>query len=339
MTADTSVWDNPELLFATGDKIPRDHFGRPLVVPASGGKPVPYTRMTTVAEAPDDRYRLELWKMRMTALGIVERDDLHLAVAAHRDDKDELDRICDQAIEAAKASAGATMGTAIHALCDQWDRGQLDLNRVPAAFRKDVEAYARATEHLEAVDIEQFGVLDDYSVGGTWDRLYRTKSGRLVIGDTKTGKVIGQTKTGRRVEFGMGKIAVQLAGYSRATPYDYTTGQRGTSNPDRGVDQSFGIVMHIPAGQGTCELIEVNLTAGWEGFALALQVRQWRARRSLSRPYAGENVADPDLLDAIASAPDVTSLRLLWAENHAGGKWTDKHTAAAEQRKAELAAS
>lgn len=323
MSTDADFWTG----MAAAQDIPRDRYGRPLVVPRDGGKPVPYARMTTHAGAPDDTWALEKWKMRMTALGLVEREDLHLAVAAHRDDKDRLNKICDQAVEAAKASAGANVGTAIHALCDQWDRGELELARVPAAFRADVEAYARATEGFESVEIEQFGVLDDYSVGGTWDRLYRTKSGRLVIGDTKTGNV----------EYGMGKIAIQLAGYSRATPYDHGSGTRGTSNPDRGVDQAFGIVMHVPAGKGVCELIEVNLTAGWEGFLLAADVRRWRSRRNLSRPYAAEVNSDPDLLAQIATADSIGALRLLWASNHAT-RWTDEHTAAAAARKEELRA-
>lgn len=313
--------------FAT--EIPRDRWGRPLVVPPDQTtKTVPYTRMTTHVSATEDTWALEKWKMRMTALGVVEREDIHLAIAAHRDDKEHLNRLCDQAVEAAKASAGATKGTALHALLDQWDRGQLDLNKVPAAYRKDIEAYARATEHLEVVEIETFGVLDTFQVAGTWDRLYRTRTGRLVIGDTKTGSI----------EYGMGKIAGQLAGYSRATPYNHTTRTRATPNPDRGVDQEFGIVMHLPAGQGVCELVEVNLTAGWEGFLLATEVRKWRTRKGLHRPFVDERPIDTDLLVEIRQAATESELRLLWASNHAT-RWTDEHTAAAAARKAELRAA
>lgn len=309
-------------------EIPRDRWGRPLVAPPGGGKDVAYTRMTTHVGATEDTWALEKWKMRMTALGVVEREDIHLAIAAHRDDKRHLDKLCDQAVEAAKASAGATKGTALHALLDQWDQGVLDLSKVPAAYRKDIEAYAKATEHLEVVEIETFGVLDDYCVGGTWDRLYRTRSGRLIIGDTKTGSI----------EYGMGKIAGQLAGYSRATPYDHPTRTRSTSNPDREVDQAIGIVMHLPAGQGRCDLVEVNLTAGWDGFLLATEVRKWRNRKGLSRPYPGEKHVDADLLAQIAGATTESDLRLLWASNHAT-RWTDEHTAAAAARKTELRAA
>lgn len=312
--------------FAT--EIPRDRWGRPLVAPPGGGKAIAYTRMTTHVGATEDTWALEKWKMRMTALGVVEREDIHLAVAAHRADKKRLDELCDQAVEAAKASAGATKGTALHALVDQWDQGSLDLSTVPAAYRKDIEAYARATEGLEVVEIESFGVLDDWQVAGTWDRLYRTRSGRLLIGDTKTGSI----------EYGMGKIAGQLAGYSRATPYNHQTRARTTSNPDRGVDQECGIVMHLPAGQGTCELVDVNLTAGWEGFQLAAQVRKWRTRKGLHRPYTGEKVIDTDLLSEIETATTETELRTLWASNHAT-RWTDEHTAAAAARKQHLRAA
>lgn len=312
--------------FAT--EIPRDRWGRPLVAPPAGGKDIAYTRMTTHVGATEDTWALEKWKMRMTALGVVEREDIHLAIAAHRDDKKHLDQLCDQAVEAAKASAGATKGTALHALVDQWDQGTLDLTKVPAAYRKDIEAYAKATEHLEVVEIETFGVLDDFQVGGTWDRLYRTHSGRLLIGDTKTGSI----------EYGMGKIAGQLAGYSRATPYDHATRTRATPNPDRGVDQDIGIVMHLPAGKGTCDLVEVSLTAGWDGFLLATEVRKWRTRKGLHRPYTGEQIVDSDLLAQIEAADTVTELRDLWASNHAT-RWTDQHTAAAAARKEHLRAA
>lgn len=312
-----------------GQEIPRDRWGRPLVVPVAGGKPVSYTRATTYVGCLEDTYNLAKWQMRMTALGLVDREDLHLAVAAHRDDKDHLNKICDQAIEAAKAHAAATTGTALHSLTEQHDRGTLDLARVPAAYRKDIEAYASATDGLEVVEIEQFGVIDDLKIGGTWDRCVRGRDGRLRIADVKTGSV----------EWGMGKIAMQLSVYARCTAYTHAdpSPRRAVSNPDAGVDQDTAIVIHLPAGKGKCHLIEVDIAAGWEAVDLARQVRAWRARKDLARPH-GSSVAlaamDP-ILDQIKAAPDIGTLRLLWAQNHAS-RWTPAHTAAAAERKAYL---
>ena len=53
-------------------EIPRDRYGRPMVVPPKGGKPVPYTRTTTVAGSLDDGTGLVAWKLRMAAAGLTE---------------------------------------------------------------------------------------------------------------------------------------------------------------------------------------------------------------------------------------------------------------------------
>lgn len=312
--------------------IPRDRHMRPMIIPPGGGRPVPYTRCTTYVGALEDTYNLEKWKMRMVAIGLVDREDLHLAVAAHRDDKDHLNKICDQAVEAAKASAGATRGTALHALVDQWDRGTLDLTKVPAGYRDDIQAYARATEHLRVRQIEQFGVHDDIKVAGTWDRIYELPDGRAVIGDTKTGSI----------EWGMGKIAMQLAMYSRATPYDHETApgsERGTSNCGT-VDQTTAIVVHLPAGAGTCELVEVNIAAGWEAVSLAGQVRVWRARKDLGKPYSSASVSNREaslLADLICTATAVEHLHALWTAHRS--HWTDEHSELARARKNVLQAT
>lgn len=316
--------------FTALDPIPRDRWGRPLVVPPGGTKPTGYTRCTTYVGCLEDTYNLAKWQMRMTALGLVDREDLHLAVAAHRDDKEHLNKICDQAIEAAKAHAAATTGAALHSLTEQHDRGTLDLARVPAAYRKDIEAYAAATtDGLKVVEIEQFGVIDDLKIGGTWDRCVRGHDGRLRIADVKTGSL----------EWGMGKIAMQLSVYARCTAYTHAdpTPRRGVSNPDAGIDQDTAIVIHLPAGKGECHLIEVDIASGWEAVGLARQVRAWRARKDLSRPASSTPAAAPDpILDQIAAATEVGELRLLWANNHAHRWMNDIHTPAAAARKQQI---
>jgi hypothetical protein len=57
-------------------EIERDRYGRPLIIPESGGKPVAYTRATTIANSLDDGTALTAWKMRMAAIGLTVRNDL-----------------------------------------------------------------------------------------------------------------------------------------------------------------------------------------------------------------------------------------------------------------------
>lgn len=304
------------------DRDPR--YGRPYI--QVDGRKRTYQRATTLAGILDDRYGLELWGKRMVATGLAERDDLLLAAAAHKADKDKLNSICDKAIEAAKASAGATIGTAVHAFTDQLDRGTLDPATVPASHRKDVEAFAAATAGFEVLGIEVFGVLDDLEVAGTADRVYRRRrDGQIAIGDTKTGDIT----------YGAGKIAIQLGLYSRMKLYDTTTGERFLDMAEW-VDQDVGLVVHVPAGTGTCEVYEVDIAAGWESVRLACEVKAWRARKDWIRKVAEQQVApEVDLL--AAAIVNATSLQILTALYRASKDvWNDTHTLIAKARKAEL---
>jgi hypothetical protein len=258
--------------------IPRDRFGRPMVVPPGGHKPVGYTRCTTYVSALEDTYNLGKWQQRMVAIGLADRPDLLLAVSAsQRDDKAGLNRIADQAMDAAKAGAASTTGTALHALTERIDRGE-QLPIVPAAHLDDLDAYRAATRELEPLMIEQFTVLDELRIGGTPDRVVRYQ-GNAYIGDVKTGSI----------DYAAGKIAMQLAVYARSMPYDHATGER--SPYPEPVDTSRGIVIHLPAGTGRCELHWIDLDAGWDGVRLAGKVRDWRTRKGLLEPW---DVARPD---------------------------------------------
>ena len=159
----TDPFDTPG---QAAEDIQRDRFGRPLVVPPEGGRPVAYTRCTTYVDALEDKYNLQRWQQRMVAIGMADRPDLVLAAGAHRDDKAELGRIVDQAMDAAQAHAAAGVGTSLHRLTEQLDRGQIP-GPVPEAYRADLDAYAAATAKLEIVDIERFSVLDELKIGGT----------------------------------------------------------------------------------------------------------------------------------------------------------------------------
>jgi hypothetical protein len=278
----TDLFDSPTT------PIPRDRWGRPLVTPPDGGKPVGYTRCTTFVDCLDDKYNLQKWQQRMVAVGLVDRPDLVLAVAAHRHNKKELDSLTKSALDAAQAGAAATTGTAIHALTERIDRGE-ELPLIPEAYLADLDAYRHATAGLEVLAIEQFTVLDDERVGGTPDRVVRYR-GKAYIADVKTGSV----------DFGAMKIAMQLAVYARSTPYNHDTNTRHPYPAD--VDTSRGIVIHLPAGTGTCELRWIDLDAGWSAVQVAAQVRRWRSYKDWYRPFAAPGTGTT--LDPAAEGAD-----------------------------------
>lgn len=320
-------------------EISRDRYGRPLVTPKGGGKPVPYTRCTTYIDVLEDKFNLQQWMQRMVALGLACRPDLLLSVSAHPDDKKVLNRICEDAREAASASAAATKGTALHALTELVDRGQ-PLPPLPANAKASLDAYAAATADLKATHIEQFCVQDPLQIGGTPDRIVKWNGGTY-IADIKTGSI----------EWGALKIAMQLAVYARSATYDIATGERGT----HGADIKRGLIIHLPAvddpADAVCTLHWIDIEAGWHAVNVAKQVRAERKHKfkDLTEPFdptvtpGSDSIrrereeAERDLARAqhtqrllaerIAACPTAEDVRELWAANQ--DAWTDDLTAAA----------
>jgi hypothetical protein len=316
--------------------VPRDRWDRPLVVPPDGGKPVAYTRCTTFIDALDDKYNLGRWQQRMVAVGLADRPDLLLSVAAHREDKAELNRITKKALEAARAGAAATVGTALHALAERVDRDQ-PLGVLPPSALADLQAYRAALSGYTVVEIERFGVLDDLRIGGTADRIL-LRDNVYYAADLKTGSI----------QWGGLKIAQQLAVYARCVPYDPATQRRVPR--DYPINPDVGIVIHVPAGSGTATLYAVPISRGWDAVACSASVRKWRAVKDWFTPLTGPeglaayHPALPGLaLDAqaattaaIAAARSLDALYAVWRDAAAAGTWTDDHLHAAKARKTEL---
>jgi hypothetical protein len=244
-----------------------DRWGRYLIVPEDGGEPVAHTRATTHAATLDDRYGLEKWGQRMVAIGLSRRDDLLAKVAATPPEQStRLDSIVVDAVEAGGSSTGRNIGEALHQFTQRVDLGEMELSAVPTAWRKDVEAYRRAMDEAGVVVelVERTCVVPELTVAGTFDRIV-VRDGRRFILDVKTGQ---------KLDYGWGAISTQLAIYSRAaTLYDVDTDKH---SPMPSVDRQLGLVAHVPAGKGVCELIAVDLELGWQGAQLAHHVRSWR---------------------------------------------------------------
>ena len=317
-------------------EIPRDRFGRPMVMPPGGGNRVPYRRTTTFVGCLDDTYGLMQWKTRQVALGMGQRKDLVLAAAAaNPDDKKLLNEIADKATEHAQASAAATTGTALHALTERIDRGK-PLGYVPAEYEADLAAYQQATEGIEWLGIETFRVHDDWKVAGTADRIGRTPTGCLRVYDIKTGSIDYPHK-----------MAMQLAMYARMTPYDIPTDTRQT--PEPGLDLNTGIIIHLPAGQGRCDLYEINIGQGWGACLLAKQVWSWRETRGLTHKIgeprtntwerANSDTPPPTWESLVAAAATLDDLRKVWAKAAEFGKLTTDFRALCTERSAQLAAA
>ena len=137
-------------------EIPRDRWGRPLITPVDGGKPIPYTRVSTLAKALDDKTALTDWKCRQIAIGLAARPDLVTKTKACGDDKRALKEVVQEALSAAQSDRAANVGTALHAFTEKIDAGAAPENLVTMTdpLFLDLVAYREATKHLgmEATD-------------------------------------------------------------------------------------------------------------------------------------------------------------------------------------------
>lgn len=313
----------------------RDRYGRYLLPEPDSGKTIPWTRVTTFAKTLSDTFALTQWSERMVAKGMSLRPDLYaLAASTDIDDRTTLNKITDQAKEAAASAAGANLGSALHAFTEQLDRGEKPT--VPQPWTDDVTAYQNAMRAAGLTVmpdmIERIVVLPDMKVAGCFDRLLARHETTLV----------GDLKTAKRVDYSWCEIAIQLALYAHGAAIWEPATETYQAMP--AVDQHRAIVMHLPVGQRRCQIYEVDIAAGWEAAHLALQVRTWRTRKDLATATpTGDALARihritaaTDLRSQIAAAASIAQLVEIWHAADQAGTWNTTLTAAAKIRKSQL---
>jgi hypothetical protein len=266
------------ITFTTLDKpgtdITRDRWGRPLITPIDGGKPVPYTRVSTLAKALDDKTALMKWKQRQTAIGLSRRPDLVNMAAAVSGEPKRIDEIVEQAMVAAESERAANVGTTLHALTEVVDQGQWP-EHLDASLAPDLRAYQSAMSGIEIMAMEQFIVADEVQAAGTFDRLVRLPDGRIMVADIKTGQHEPKYPHAS---------TIQIAVYAHGHLYDADKG-RVAYLPDLGVSVEGGLLIHLPAGQGKCDLYELDIATGWQLARTAVMVRNIFKAKPL-KPYA-----------------------------------------------------
>ncbi|MEV5330876.1 hypothetical protein [Streptomyces werraensis] len=292
--------------------VPRDGWGRPLIVPEGGGKPKGHTRTTTFIDCIEDKSNLIDWKARNVLIGMTRRPDL---AEKARDldpedpaDKKRLNLLVEQAEDAAGANEKSRKGTYLHDLSEYVDRGDPLPSTISGADLEDMAAYMMATSVLKVIAIEQFVVVPELGVGGTFDRLSYYE-GPGPDGKPISGNFITDTKTGN-IKYGQLKMASQLAVYSRGKLYDHTkfpvdaddkkaiaawkktefSAEQAAAaySPPPPVNQDWGIIVHLPAGEGSCNLYWVNLNIGWALAQLALEVRKARSTKGAMLPFVSQ---------------------------------------------------
>jgi len=283
-----------------------------------------YKRTTTFIDVLQDEYLLKQWGNRNVVWGMGQRPDLVLHAASCKSDSDydqtaedktELNNIAAEAQSTAGDKTKARIGTSLHKLTHQKDRGET-LGYVPERWVDDLKAYDAEMKRLgvEWVSIESFRVLDTWvkpigecdhkapryggacecmGVAGTVDRLgwYR---GRLRVFDIKSGS-----------DFNKLGHTMQLVSYAKMVPYVYPGDERG-EDPDE-VDTDVGYIIWLPEGQGQCKIEPMDLQKGWRACLIAKQV--WEARN-----WSVHVDRDPraEVTEMALRAGSVEECRILW---------------------------
>lgn len=297
-----------------------------------GGKKRRAKNVSSVAKVPDDPYNLTAWGKRQVAIGLASRPDLLESVAAHWDDKTKLNDICTQASDAADARKAATAGTTAHRITERVDLGEAVLDTPLAKRVATMWTDLLAGNGLTVVPdmVERVVVHPDRYVCGTFDRLVRTRDGRLLIADIKTGT--------SAINFPH-STAVQLALYANA-PFlaarwgSAASGSTRTFTPfgpelDE-LDRSVGLVLYLPldeGAEGDATVYEYDLDAAWRCVTDVIwPTLDWRThdKDQLRYPYEPPAPAttgsDPvevrrvALLDAVRALPAATraAIKAVW---------------------------
>jgi hypothetical protein len=310
-----------------------------------------YSRASSIGETLEEQFGLGQWRLRQVVFGMGRRRDLYIAAAAVTSNdgpnKQVLQDLADKCLDTAESSAGATIGTAIHAMREQHDAG-VDLSHVPEDVRDALDKWVELTTGFEVLASEAKTVCDKHRVAGTFDVLLRllgpmvTPDGTVLPAGTI---VIGDLKTSTTSDYFGCKFAVQLAEYAHAIPFDVDTYMRITwGQLVRGLDYAgdedfkphskWALVIHIPTGapkEGG--LYWVDVESGEELTELAFTVRAQRRRKDLvvkaNPPLVAETMTPARLMAEILGCQTKAQIDALWEAHRPGsgtGLWDQPET-------------
>jgi hypothetical protein len=250
-------------------------------------KPHLRTRVTTFIKALDSQENLIPWKAAMAMTGMMRRPGLHAKVAsllaehpagwyAGDDVKKELKGIVEECAEAGGSSDRADQGTGLHRILHVVNRGVTPVLMDP--YKRDVDAYVacldkagiRPRPALCEVTLWIPGEDERPDLVGTADMFadWPEYPDLATVVDAKTGATL------KPLDF-----ATQLGCYSLATHalrWGLTADAVVELEPLPPLNMATGLIVHLPAGSGTCELYRVDLDTGRQALVAAASVRKYR---------------------------------------------------------------
>lgn len=253
-----------------------------------------YQRVSNLLEnLKTDTFHLDEWKANTLVVGLSQRADLILGIAAAtqydpetgkltKDAKEALQGLRKQAMEVGRSKAGATRGTAVHTATERLDLGEtVEQIGLPAPYGADLYAYEVLKgalgltfdpRHVERSVRNQ--VTDNV---GTFDRLGSCKA-LVELGFVPDGElVVVDVKTEESPLYNLIHIAPQLATYANATEMFIPEPTRenehcGRWEPMPAVSKEVGLLIHVRDGRATPYALD--LVAGWEAAQAAAAHRE-----------------------------------------------------------------
>jgi hypothetical protein len=332
-----------ELGLAADEPTPEDDAliknGRYQIADPFTGEKKSWTRASNFGKTIVDTFKLNEWHVRTSVEGFLMRPDLAEKYRRTMEnftgstaDKREQNRLCKMAADAAGAKKGARLGTLVHNVTEEFDRGNFPI--IPDNVRQGVLSYLdvmtahgfKPIPHL----IEKVIVCgkDGVNCAGRFDR------GLEFIGETneffRTGQLlVGDVKTAKNIGYSWLEVVQQLAIYANASHiYDHAT---KTFEPFPTMNLQWALVMSVPAETQVCELFRVDIEQGWELCKLNLLVRQGRRSKGLAfRLDSPNRLAATDtneVLDwsaRIDKAMCVADLSAIFESAYRKGEWTDE---------------
>lgn len=291
--------------------VPRNGQGRPWI--AYGIDVKCYSRASNFAQPLKDSKGLAVHHNKLIIKGMVvdpsimtvfaKKGGMKLGTDAEKDegiDHNALFAMTERAIDAAGGNRKAKLGTLIHGATEYLDRTEqvpFELFQKITDYVGDINAYLDDTRPLKRAEIETFIVNDEWKVAGTFDRIFESDEPvELQFGDRRwtlpPGRYIADIKTGT-LDYTPGAFAVQMALYAGGSRYSC---EHPVSEPKPlkedcennlechvraplNVSQEVGLLIHLPLGEGKCDIYPLDLEFGRDSMVAVRQIKAWRSKK------------------------------------------------------------
>lgn len=309
------------------DSIPRDRYGRPMLLPEGGTVRLPYTRASSLADFISNKRGLVIWQQRHLARGLGMRPDLAMLAATETyntgfgmtDAKENkasgrrLDEIITRAQDVSLIHERADYGTSIHHLTEQGNTQPVSDPIVLA----DVESFQKAMRGITELATEVFVACDEVMAAGSFDHLVRLPGrDRAQVLDKKTGALH------------MEGFGVQLAVYANGEMYE--NDERFSLESQFGpIDREKAIVAHIAARTGRTVFYEIDIIEGLEAARYAAWVRDYQSRAHTAPPLDLDEIARLGAMSEMWDGREAGDVNLIYAKY--ADVWNDDLTSFANR--------